>query len=197
MWIEPLLALLSGYLLGSIPFGVLLTRATGGGDLRKTGSGNIGATNVLRSGNKGLAALTLLLDIGKGYAAVYLALQIFDGLGVLAGLGAFLGHLYPVWLRFNGGKGVATLLGIVAALIPTAGLIFAVTWLGSLALWRYSSVSGMLAAISVPVAAFVLGEYAMMPMFIGLTLLVLWKHRSNIERLIAGEEPKVGASKRA
>lgn len=197
MWIEPLLALLSGYLLGSIPFGVLLTRATGGGDLRKTGSGNIGATNVLRSGNKGLAALTLLLDIGKGYAAVYLALQIFDGLGVLAGLGAFLGHLYPVWLRFNGGKGVATLLGIVAALIPTAGLIFAVTWLGSLALWRYSSVSGMFAAISVPVAAFVLGEYAMMPMFIGLTLLVLWKHRSNIERLIAGEEPKVGASKRA
>lgn len=197
MWIEPLLALLSGYLLGSIPFGVLLTRATGGGDLRKTGSGNIGATNVLRSGNKGLAALTLLLDIGKGYAAVYLALQIFDGLGVLAGLGAFLGHLYPVWLRFNGGKGVATLLGIVAALNPTAGLIFAVIWLGSLALWRYSSVSGMFAAISVPVAAFVLGEYAMMPMFIGLTLLVLWKHRSNIERLIAGEEPKVGASKRA
>ena len=197
MWIEPILALLSGYLLGSIPFGVLLTRATGGGDLRKTGSGNIGATNVLRSGNKSLAALTLLLDIGKGYAAVYLAMLVSDGLGVLAGLGAFLGHLYPVWLRFVGGKGVATLLGIVAALIPTAGLIFAVTWLGSLALWRYSSVGGMLAAISVPIAAFVLGEYAMMPMFIGLALLVLWKLRSNIERLIAGEEPKIGASKKA
>ena len=197
MWIEPILALLSGYLLGSIPFGVLLTRATGGGDLRKTGSGNIGATNVLRSGNKSLAALTLLLDIGKGYAAVYLAMLVSDGLGVLAGLGAFLGHLYPVWLRFVGGKGVATLLGIVAALIPTAGLIFAVTWLGSLALWRYSSVGGMLAAISVPIAAFVLGEYAMMPMFIGLALLVLWKHRSNIERLVAGEEPKIGASKKA
>jgi glycerol-3-phosphate acyltransferase PlsY len=186
-----------GYLLGSVPFGLVLTRLAGGGDLRKTGSGNIGATNVLRSGNKGLAALTLLLDIGKGYAAVYLALQISGGLGVLAGLGAFLGHLYPVWLRFNGGKGVATLLGVVTALIPTAGLIFAVTWLGSLALWRYSSVGGMLAAVSVPIAAFVLGEYAMMPMFIGLALLVLWKHRSNIERLIAGEEPKVGASKSA
>jgi glycerol-3-phosphate acyltransferase PlsY len=118
-------------------------------------------------------------------------------LGVLAGLGAFLGHLYPVWLKFNGGKGVATLLGVVSALVPTAGLIFAVTWLGSLALWRYSSVGGMLAAISVPIAVFALGEYAMMPMFIGLALLVLWKHRSNIERLIAGEEPKVGAKKRA
>ena len=197
MWIEPILALLCGYLLGSIPFGLLLIRMTGGGDLRKTGSGNIGATNVLRSGSKPLAGLTLLLDIGKGYAAVLLGLQISDGLGVLAGLGAFLGHLYPVWLRFKGGKGVATLLGVVAALIPVAGLIFAVTWLGSLAVWRYSSVGGMLAAISVPIAAFVMGEYAMMPMFIGLALLVLWKHRPNIERLIAGEEPKIGASKKA
>ena len=191
MWVEPILALLLGYLLGSVPFGLVLTRLSGGGDLRQTGSGNIGATN------KGLAALTLLLDIGKGYAAVFIALQISGGLGVLAGLGAFLGHLYPVWLKFNGGKGVATLLGVVSALVPTAGLIFAVTWLGSLALWRYSSVGGMLAAISVPIAVFALGEYAMMPMFIGLALLVLWKHRSNIERLIAGEEPKVGAKKRA
>ncbi len=196
MWVEPILALVFGYLLGSIPFGLLLTRLTGGGDLRKIGSGNIGATNVLRTGNKGIAALTLLLDIGKGAAAVYLALQMSSGLGVLAGLGAFLGHLYPVWLKFNGGKGVATLLGVVTALIPMAGLIFAVTWIGSIVLWRYSSVGGMLAAISVPIAAFALGEYAMMPMFIGLALLVLWKHRSNIERLLAGEEPKVGASKR-
>jgi glycerol-3-phosphate acyltransferase PlsY len=195
MWSEPILALVLGYLLGSVPFGLVLTRLSGGGDLRKTGSGNIGATNVLRTGNKPIAALTLLLDIGKGYAAVYIALQITDGLSVLAGLGAFLGHIYPVWLRFNGGKGVATLLGVVSALIPVAGLIFAVTWLGSLALWRYSSVAGMMAAISVPIAAFAWGEYAMMPMFIGLALLVLWKHRSNIERLIAGEEPKIGASK--
>ncbi|WP_321323879.1 glycerol-3-phosphate 1-O-acyltransferase PlsY [uncultured Parasphingorhabdus sp.] len=197
MWVEPILALGLGYLLGSVPFGLVLTRLSGGGDLRQTGSGNIGATNVLRTGNKAMAALTLLLDIGKGFAAVYIALQVSNELGVLAGLGAFLGHLYPIWLRFNGGKGVATLLGIVTALIPIAGLIFAVTWLGSLAIWRYSSVGGMLAAISVPIAAFVLGEYAMMPMFIGLALLVLWKHRSNIERLIAGEEPKVGASKKA
>ena len=196
MWIEPILALLLGYLLGSVPFGLVLTRLSGGADLRQTGSGNIGATNGLRTGNKKLAALTLLLDIGKGYAAVYIALQISAGLGVLAGLGAFLGHLYPVWLRFKGGKGVATLLGVITALIPMAGLIFAVTWLGALALWRYSSVGGMLAAISVPIAALVMGEYAMMPMFIGLALLVLWKHRSNIERLIAGEEPKVGATKR-
>ncbi|MEH6791328.1 glycerol-3-phosphate 1-O-acyltransferase PlsY [Parasphingorhabdus sp.] len=197
MWVEPILALLCGYLLGSVPFGLLLTRMSGGGDLRQIGSGNIGATNVLRTGNKGLAALTLLLDFAKGYAAVVIALQISPGLGVLAGLGAFLGHIYPVWLRFQGGKGVATLMGVVAALIPVAGLIFAVTWLGALALWRYSSVGGMLAAVSVPIAAFVLGEYAMMPMFIGLALLVLWKHRSNIERLIAGEEPKVGSTKKA
>ncbi len=197
MWVEPILALLFGYLLGSVPFGLLLTRLSGGGDLRETGSGNIGATNVLRTGNKAMAALTLLLDMAKGYAAVYIALLVSDGLGVLAGLGAFLGHLYPVWLKFKGGKGVATLLGVVTALVPTAGLIFAVTWLGSLALWRYSSVGGMLAAISVPIAVFALGEYAMMPMFIGLALLVLWKHRSNIERLMAGEEPKVGAAKRA
>ncbi|MEO9600877.1 glycerol-3-phosphate 1-O-acyltransferase PlsY [Parasphingorhabdus sp.] len=193
---EPVLALLFGYLLGSIPFGLVLTRLSGGGDLRQTGSGNIGATNVLRTGNKALAALTLLLDMAKGYAAVYLALQVSGGLGVLAGLGAFIGHLYPVWLRFSGGKGVATLLGVTAALIPTAGLIFAVTWLASLVFWRYSSVGGMLAAISVPVAAFALGEYSMIPMFVGLALLVLWKHRSNVERLIAGEEPKVGATKR-
>jgi glycerol-3-phosphate acyltransferase PlsY len=197
MWVEPILALLFGYLLGSVPFGLVLTRLSGGGDLRQTGSGNIGATNVLRTGNKAMAALTLLLDMAKGYAAVYLALQVSAGLGVLAGLGAFLGHLYPVWLRFKGGKGVATLLGIVTALVPTAGLIFAVTWLGSLALWRYSSVGGMLAAVSVPIAVFALGEYAMMPMFIGLALLVLWKHRSNIERLMAGEEPKVGSTKGA
>ena len=196
MWVEPILALLFGYLLGSVPFGLVLTRLSGGGDLRQTGSGNIGATNVLRTGNKAMAALTLLLDMAKGYAAVYIALQGSGGLGVWSGLGAVRGHLYPVWLRFQGGKGVATLLGIVSALVPVAGLIFAVTWLGSLALWRYSSVGGMLAAISVPITVFALGEYAMMPMFIGLALLVLWKHRANIERLIAGEEPKVGSTKR-
>jgi len=156
MWIEPIFTVLLGYLLGSIPFGLVLTRLTGGGDLRKHGSGNIGATNVLRTGNKTIAALTLLLDIGKGTVAVLLATQISTGLGVLAGLGAFLGHLYPVWLKFAGGKGVATLLGVVTALSWQAGLVFAIIWLGSLAIWRYSSVGGMLAAVSVPITAVVL-----------------------------------------
>ena len=194
MWIEPILALIFGYLLGSVPFGLLLTRLSGAGDLRAIGSGNIGATNVLRTGNKGIAALTLILDIAKGAVAVILAGLLSEGLGVLAGIGAFLGHLYPVWLRFNGGKGVATLLGVVTALSPLAGLVFAVTWLGSLAIWRYSSVGGMLAAVSVPVTAVVIGKIAWVPMFIGFSLLVCWKHRGNIERLMAGEEPKVGAS---
>ncbi len=194
MWMEPILAVVLGYLLGSIPFGLLLTRLTSGKDLRSLGSGNIGATNVLRTGNKAMAALTLLLDIGKGGAAVLLATQVSQGLGVLAGMGAFLGHLYPIWLRFNGGKGVATLLGVVAALSWQAGVIFALIWIGSLAIWRYSSVGGMLAAMSVPVSAVILEEFTWVPMFIGFALLVLWKHRANIERLFAGEEPKVGAS---
>jgi len=196
MWIEIILAVLLGYLIGSIPFGLLLTRITGGGDLRQQGSGNIGATNVLRTGNKAIAALTLLLDIGKGAAAVYLASIASPGLGVLAGMGAFLGHLYPVWLRFEGGKGVATLLGVVTALIWQAGLVFALIWLGSLLIWRYSSVGGMLAAISVPISAVIMDKFALAPMFIGFALLVLWKHRTNIERLLAGEEPKVGASEK-
>lgn len=195
IWMEPVLAVLLGYALGSIPFGLLLTRLTGGGDLRDIGSGNIGATNVLRTGNKAVAALTLLLDIGKGALAVILVGQLFPGFEILAGMGAFLGHLYPVWLRFNGGKGVATLLGIITALEPMLGAVFAVIWIGSLLIWRFSSLGGMLASASVPVSAFVLGEYQWIPIFVGLTLLVFWKHRSNIERLLAGEEPKVGASK--
>ncbi len=194
MWIEPILACFLGYLLGSIPFGLLLTRLTGGGDLRSQGSGNIGATNVLRTGNKAIAALTLLLDIGKGALAVYAANYLLSGMGVLGGLGAFLGHLYPVWLRFNGGKGVATLLGVSTALSPVIGLVFALIWLGSLAIWRYSSLGGMLASASIPIAAVIVGQYEWVPMFIGFALLVCWKHRANIERLIAGEEPKVGAS---
>lgn len=195
IWIEPILAVLLGYALGSIPFGLLLTRLTGGGDLRDIGSGNIGATNVLRTGNKALAALTLLLDIGKGAAAVLIASLIFPGFAVLAGMGAFLGHLYPVWLKFNGGKGVATLLGVTLALSPLSGAIFAVVWIVTVAIWRYSSLGGMLAALSVPLSAIAIGKYAWVPMFVGFTLLVLWKHRANIERLLAGEEPKVGSSK--
>lgn len=195
MWVEPILAVLFGYMLGSIPFGLVLTRMSGGGDLRQIGSGNIGATNVLRTGKKWLAILTLLLDVAKGSAAVIFASKFSESLGILAGLGAFLGHLYPLWLRFKGGKGVATLLGIVAALSWQAGLIFALVWLGALAVWRYSSVSGMLAALSVPFSAIFLGKFGWVAMFIGFALLVILKHHSNIERLMAGEEPKVGASK--
>jgi glycerol-3-phosphate acyltransferase PlsY len=194
MWIEPILAVFFGYTLGSIPFGLLLTRLSGGGDLRDIGSGNIGATNVLRTGNKAIAALTLLLDVGKGAVAVLIASSIEGGLGVLAGMGAFLGHLYPVWLKFKGGKGVATLLGIVAALAPILGIVFAITWIACLIILRYSSVSGMLASISIPITAVIVGQYSWVPMFIGFALLVIWKHRANVERLMAGEEPKVGAS---
>lgn len=194
MWIEPILAVFFGYMLGAIPFGLLLTRLTGGGDLRTIGSGNIGATNVLRTGNKVIAGLTLLLDVGKGAVAVIIASTIEDGLGVLSGMGAFLGHLYPVWLKFKGGKGVATLLGIVAALDPVLGIVFAVTWLAALIIMRYSSVSGMLASVSVPIAAIITGHYSWTPMFVGFALLVIWKHRANVERLIAGDEPKVGSS---
>lgn len=194
MWIEPILAVLFGYMLGSIPFGLLLTRLTGGGDIRAIGSGNIGATNVLRTGNKAIAALTLLLDVGKGAVAVIIASRFGENLGLLAGAGAFLGHLYPIWLKFSGGKGVATLLGIVTALAPILGLVFAVTWLVVLAVLRYSSVAGMLASVSVPVAAAIAGYSPLVPMLAGFALLVIWKHRANVARLMAGKEPKVGAS---
>ncbi|QUT04278.1 glycerol-3-phosphate 1-O-acyltransferase PlsY [Sphingobium phenoxybenzoativorans] len=192
LWQAPALALLIGYLLGSVPFGLLLTRLSGGGDLRKIGSGNIGATNVLRTGKKWLAALTLLLDLGKGAAAVAIGAQIVDGGGAMAGVMAFIGHCYPVWLRFAGGKGVATMMGVVAALYWPSGLVFAGVWLGALYLLRYSSVGGMSAAVSAPVGAFAFGHLEFLPPFLAMALLVLWRHRANIARLMAGTEPKVG-----
>lgn len=188
-------ALLLGYLLGSIPFGVLLTRLGGAGDLRQIGSGNIGATNVLRTGRKGLAAATLLLDMAKGAAAVLLAEALFPGTGMLAGMAAFLGHCYPVWLKFHGGKGVATLMGIVLALHWPSGLVYAVVWLGLLAALRYSSLSGMSAAVSAPVAAAFFGRIDLVLLFLALALIVVWKHRENIDRLLSGTEPKVGGKK--
>ena len=148
LWEGPALVLVLSYLLGSIPFGVLLTRLAGAGDLRQMGSGNIGATNVLRTGRRGLAAATLLLDAAKGAAAVLIAEALQPGWGSLAATGVFLGHLYPVWLRFRGGKGVATLLGITLALYWPIGLVFAVVWLILLAIVRISSLSGMTAAAS-------------------------------------------------
>nr|WP_183930345.1 glycerol-3-phosphate 1-O-acyltransferase PlsY [Sphingomonas sp. BK345] len=186
--------MLLGYLLGSIPFGVLLTRAFGAGDLRQIGSGNIGATNVLRTGRKGLAAATLLLDLGKGAAAVLLARAWLPGAEPYAAAAVMVGHCYPVWLRFRGGKGVATLMGVALALHWPLGAVFAALWLGLLALLRISSLAGMAAAISTPVTAAVLGEFDLVPLLMGLAALVLWKHRANIARLIDGTEPRVGRS---
>ena len=192
LWIAPTCALVLGYLLGSIPFGVLLTRFAGAGDLRTIGSGNIGATNVLRTGRKGLAAATLLLDLLKGVAAVLLVKHLFPGEELIAGAAAFVGHCYPVWLRFRGGKGVATLMGIVVALHWPSGLVFAAVWLGLLASLRISSVAGMLAAVSAPVSAALFGRFDLVVLLLALALIVLWKHAANIERLLAGTEPRIG-----
>ena len=195
--LPPILCFLTGYALGAIPFGLVLTRAAGLGDVRDIGSGNIGATNVLRTGRKGLAAATLLLDAAKGAAAVLLAGTIWPDqpqFPALAAIGAFLGHLYPAWLRFKGGKGVATLIGIVAALHWQAALVFAAIWLAMLGLTRYSSASGMIAAIAAPIAAAWFGRLDLAILFTGFALLVLWKHRANIGRLFAGTEPRVGRS---
>ncbi len=185
-------ALALGYLLGSIPFGLVLTRLSGRGDLRDIGSGNIGATNVLRTGAKGLAALTLLLDAAKGAAAVLIAQALWpDGI-YHAAAGALIGHLYPVWLRFKGGKGVATLLGVIAPLFWPAAIVYALVWLGLLLILRYSSVAGMAAAASAPLTAVIAGERALFPMFLLFAILIIWKHRENLQRLKTGTEPRVG-----
>jgi len=185
-------ALVLGYALGSIPFGLILTRLFQAGDLRSIGSGNIGATNGLRTGRKGLAAATLLLDLGKGLVAVLLARMLFPEVAALAAAGAILGHCFPVWLRFKGGKGVATLMGVALGLAWPIGLAYAVAWLGMLAITRISSLSGMSAAVVAPLAALATGHGDYAPVLALLALLVLWLHRANIARLRAGTEPKVG-----
>ena len=187
-----LLALAVGYLLGAIPFGLLLTRFSGRGDLRSIGSGNIGATNVLRTGSKGLAALTLLLDAAKGAAAVMIAQRLWPEAVNFAAAGALIGHLYPVWLKFKGGKGVATLLGIIAPLLPVAAIAYGLIWVGLLLVTRISSVAGMAAAASAPLIAALVGATLVFPMFLAFAILVIWKHRANIQRLIAGTEPHIG-----
>ncbi|WP_316251179.1 glycerol-3-phosphate 1-O-acyltransferase PlsY [Sphingomonas sp. JC676] len=192
LWLGPTAAILIGYLLGSIPFGVLLTQWAGAGDLRQIGSGNIGATNVLRTGRKGLAAATLLLDLAKGAAAVLLAEKLFPGTAILGGVGAFIGHCYPVWLKFRGGKGVATLMGIVVALHWPSGLVYAGVWLGLLGVLRISSLAGISAAVSAPVSAAFFGRIDLVLMLLALALIVLWKHRENIDRLLSGTEPRIG-----
>ena len=190
-----LLALLAGYLLGSIPFGLLLTRLSGKGDIRDIGSGNIGATNVLRTGSKGLAAATLLLDAAKGAAAVILAQLLWPEAVNFAAAGAMIGHLYPAWLRFKGGKGVATFLGVLCPLLWQAAVIYVIFWVGLLLILRISSVAGMAAAASAPVTAAIIGEQALFPMLLGFALLVIWKHRENVRRLARGEEPRLGKAK--
>ncbi|RWM19493.1 MAG: glycerol-3-phosphate 1-O-acyltransferase PlsY [Mesorhizobium sp.] len=187
------LALVFGYLLGSIPFGLLITRAAGLGDVRNIGSGNIGATNVLRTGNKGLAAATLLLDALKGTAAVLIAGRFAPELGAWAGLGAFFGHLFPVWLGFRGGKGVATYLGVLIALAWQVALIFAVVWLAVAFLFRFSSLAALTAAVVVPIALYVLSTPQIAGLFALMSLIVIIKHRANIARLLAGTEGKIGA----
>ena len=195
-----LLALLAGYVLGSIPFGLLLTKAAGLGDVRKIGSGNIGATNVLRTGHKGLAAATLLLDGLKGTVAVLLVDDVarrlggFDAFhyGQIAGLGAFLGHIYPVWLRFLGGKGVATFIGVLIAMHWPAALWFGIVWIGVALSTRYSSLAALCAAAGV-VLYYVVTGWAGLPIILIMTALIFLKHHANIRRLLDGRESKIGA----
>ena len=191
----PVLALWAviGYLLGSIPFGMVLARLMGLGDLRKIGSGNIGATNVLRTGNKGAAALTLLLDGAKGAVAVLLARAMAgEDAAQIAALAAFIGHCYPVWLRFKGGKGVATFLGVLLALAWPVGLLVCATWLFAVVITRISSVGALTAAMSCTVWAFFMARPDLLVLCTILTALVYWRHRANLARLKDGTEPKIG-----
>ena len=188
------LAFLFGYLLGSIPFGLLLTKAAGGPDVRTIGSGNIGATNVLRTGRKGLAAATLLCDVLKGTAAVLLAAYVAGHDATLtAGLGAFLGHLFPVWLKFKGGKGVATYIGVLLGLYWPAAAIFGAIWLVVAVIFRYSSLSALIASALTPLALWLSGQPDIAALFVLLTVLLWIMHRANIARLMAGTEGKIAA----
>ncbi len=197
-------ALVGGYLVGSIPFGLVLTKFAGLGDIRSIGSGNIGATNVLRTGRKGLAAATLLLDAVKGTIAVLIAQNWGTDVALMAGLGAVLGHLFPVWLGFKGGKGVATTLGVLLAIAWPIGLASCLTWLIVAAVFRYSSLSALLALAAAPFYAWFLpplwGEYGdlRIVVFAGVLAMLVWiKHHANIRRLLRGEEPRIGAGKKA
>jgi len=194
-WPYFLAAFAIGYLFGSIPFGLLLTRLAGLGDVRNIGSGNIGATNVLRTGRKGLAAATLLGDALKGTAAVLLMGWLWGpNAAILAALGAFLGHIFPVWLGFKGGKGVATFIGCLLGLKPVAALIFCLVWAATAATTRYSSLSGLIASALMPPVLWWLGERQMAELFVLLAVLIWWKHRENIRRLLAGTESRIGGT---
>ena len=193
MSFQLLIALLFGYLLGSIPFGLLLTRAAGLGDVRSIGSGNIGATNVLRTGNKGLAAATLLLDMLKGTVAVLIVNIYGTEFAIAAGLGAFIGHLFPVWLGFKGGKGVATYIGVLFGLMWQVGLLFLAIWIAVAFAFRYSSLSALTACVVIPIVLWFLDRPDLAILFAVMSVIVFIKHRANISRLIAGTEGKIGA----
>ena len=191
-----LLAAVGGYLFGSIPFGLVLTRLAGLGDIREIGSGNIGATNVLRTGRKDLAALTLLLDAGKaGIAAAVFAALLGTTAGLVAGAAALIGHCFPVWLKFKGGKGVATYVGTMLVVFWPVGLTVIGTWLLMAAIFRISSLSALVAALAAPIAAYVFGRPDVAVMAGVLTVLIYWLHRANIQRLLKGEEPRIGGKK--
>ncbi len=191
-----LAALALGYFLGAIPFGLLFSHLSGAGDVRKIGSGNIGATNVLRTGKKWAAAATLLCDGGKGALAVVAARHAFaPGAEIFAALAAVLGHLFPVWLGFKGGKGVATFLGIVIALYWPMGLLVAATWLAAAIVWRISSLSALIAIALSPVYFFAFGQRDYVPLAVLLAALICFMHRENIRRLLRGEEPRIGSKK--
>ncbi len=189
-------AVLGGYLLGSIPFGLVVTWLAGLGDVRRIGSGNIGATNVLRTGRKDLAALTLLLDGGKGAAAVLIATAYLGaGAGMIAGGAALLGHCFPVWLRFKGGKGIATALGLALALDWKAGLAMVVIWLVVAGVTRFSSLAGVLSAVAAPALFKWLGTEQMGQFAIGIAMLIILRHIANLRRLMKGQEPRIGETK--
>ena len=185
-------ALFVGYLLGSIPFGLIITRLAGLGDIRDVGSGNIGATNALRTGNKWVAGATFLGDMGKGAAAVILARQFGPDLAVIAAFGALVGHLFPVWLRFKGGKGISTYIGILLALAWPVGLLFCATWLAVALIFRMSSLAALVASLLSPVYFVWVDQWQMVELSVMLVLLVFYAHRENIQRLLAGTEPRIG-----
>jgi len=189
----PVLAFVFGYLLGSIPFGLLLTGAAGGPDIREIGSGNIGATNVLRTGRKALAAATLFCDMVKGLTAVVIMGHFGTHLALAAGLGAFLGHLFPIWLRFKGGKGVATYIGVLAGIYWPAALAFCLAWLAVAAVTRYSSFAALIASAGTPLGLWFCNMPNVAALFLLMTVLLWFMHRANIARLLDGTEGKIGA----
>jgi glycerol-3-phosphate acyltransferase PlsY len=189
-----IIAALFGYLLGSIPFGLILTKLAGMGDIRNVGSGNIGATNVLRTGNKFIAILTLILDGSKGAAALLITQAYAPEAALIAAFAAFAGHLYPVWLKFQGGKGVATFIGIVLAYEPVLALICVLAWILTAAIFRYSSLASLVAAIAGAVYASLFLTNFAGSIFVLIAILIFWRHSSNIRHLIDGNEPKIGKS---